>query len=64
MCDIEWLTIAEACRALKVSRRTLYTYMETRKLDFHQIGGTGHRRIKAEEIRPELDAALVSLVRC
>ena len=50
MREIEWLTIAEACRVLKVSRRTLYTYMETGKLDFHQVGDTGHRRIKAEDL--------------
>ena len=44
----EWFTIADACRVLKVSRRTLYTYMETGRLPFYQVGGSGHRRIRAE----------------
>lgn len=55
MRDIEWLTITEASRVLKVSRRTLYTYMETGQLAYHQVGGFGHRRIKAEG----LDALMV-----
>ena len=50
MSDWEWLTIAEACRVLKVSRRTLYTYMESGDLPFYQVGGVGHRRIKAEDL--------------
>ena len=50
MRDVEWLTIAEACSVLKVSRRILYTYMEIGKLDFHQVGGTGHRRIRTEDL--------------
>ena len=52
----EWLTITEACRILKLARRTLYTYMESGHLPFYQLGGTGHRRIKAED----LDALMVS----
>ena len=55
MRDIEWLTITEACGVLKVSKRTLYTYMETGQLAFHQVGGSGHRRMKAED----LDALMV-----
>ena len=50
MANQEWLTIAEACQALKVSRRTLYTYMESGHLRFYQVGGAGHRRIKAEDL--------------
>ncbi len=50
MTDRGWLTIAEACRVLKVSRRTLYTHMETGRIPFYQAGGSGHRRIKPEDL--------------
>ena len=50
MPDQEWLTIAEACRTLKVSRRTMYTYMETGHLRFYRVGGSGHRRIKSQDL--------------
>ena len=50
MTDWEWLTINDACRILKVSRRTLYTYMESGRLPFYQAAGTGHRRIRAEDL--------------
>ena len=46
----EWLTIIEACHALSVSKRTLYTYMESEHLLYYQLGGQGHRRIKAEDL--------------
>ena len=48
--NIEWLTIAEACRVLKVSRRTLYTYMESDRLPYYQLSSNGHRRIRAEDL--------------
>ena len=50
MTDREWLTINEACRILKVSRRTLYTYMEFGRLPFYQAAGTGHRRLHAKDL--------------
>ena len=50
MANLEWLTIAEACRILKVSRRTLYSYMESGTLPYYQAGGDGHRRILAEDL--------------
>ena len=46
----EWLTIAEACGVLRVSRRTLYTYMESGCLPYYQAAGNGHRRVRSEDL--------------
>ena len=46
----EWLKISEARLMLKVSRRTLYTYMKCGDLPYYQLHGTGHRRIRAEDL--------------
>ena len=46
----EWLKISEACLVLKVSRRTLYTYMKSGDLPYYQLRGSGHRRIRAEDL--------------
>ena len=46
----EWFTIAEACQVLKVSRRSLYAHMQKGLLPFYQAGGSGHRRIRAEDL--------------
>lgn len=44
----EWLTIAEACRYLKVSRRTLYRYMDNGELPYFFIAaGAGAKENKA-----------------
>ena len=48
--DSEWLKISEACLMLKVSRRTLYTYMKSGDLPYYQLHGSGHRRIRAEDL--------------
>ncbi len=50
MPDSEWLTIIEACQFLNVSKRTLYTYMESGHLPYYQLGDHGHRRIRAEDL--------------
>ena len=44
------LTIAEACKVLRVSRRTLYTYMESGWLPYYQAAGNGHRRVRSEDL--------------
>jgi len=46
----EWLKNSEACLMLKVSRRTLYTYIESGYLPHYQLRGSGHRRIRAEDL--------------
>lgn len=50
MPTLKWLTINEACKILKVSRRTLYTYMKSGHIPFYQLGGIGHRRIKEQDL--------------
>jgi excisionase family DNA binding protein len=35
---IEWLTIREACRYLKVSRSTLYNWERAGRLDMYRFG--------------------------
>ena len=47
----EWLKISEACLVLKGSRRTLYTYMKSGDLSYYQLRGSGHRRIRAEDLQ-------------
>ena len=54
----EWLKISEACLMLKVSRRTLYTYMKSGDLPYYQLRGSGHRRIRVED----LEALLIPVV--
>ena len=56
MVNQEWLTIAEACEFLKVSRRTLYTYLQSGALPYYQAAGSGHRRIKVDD----LDGLMIS----
>ena len=50
MAENLWLTVADACRILKVSRRTLYNYMKAGLLPFYRAGGSGHRRIRPEDL--------------
>jgi excisionase family DNA binding protein len=51
----EWLTPNEAAAYLKVNRRTLYGLMASGRLPYHQMRGSGRRRIRRED----LDALLV-----
>lgn len=51
----EWLTPNEAAAYLKVNRRTLYGLMASGRLPYHQMPGSGRRRIRRED----LDALLV-----
>ena len=46
----EWLTLKEACEYLKLDRRTLYKYMQLGKLPYYQIGGSGTRRFRREDL--------------
>jgi len=52
---VGWLGIAEACRYLSVSKRTLYNYMKNKKLPYYYLADSKHRRVKKED----LDALLV-----
>ena len=54
----EWLKITETCLVLKVSRRTLYTYMKSGNLSYYQIHGSGHRRIRAMDLEALLTPAV------
>lgn len=51
-----WLTITEAARHLKVTRRTLYRYMDAGRLPYYQIGEKGPRRVR----KSDLDALLTA----
>ena len=47
----EWLTIAEACEYLKVSRRTAYRWMEDGEVPYFMIAaGGGPRRIRRRDL--------------
>jgi len=47
----EWFTIAEACEYLKVSRRTLYRWMDADQVPYYFIGaGAGVRRFRLRDL--------------
>jgi len=47
----EWLTISEVCEYLKVSRRTLYRWMENGEVPYVMIAaGGGPRRIRRRDL--------------
>lgn len=46
----EWLTVEEAARYLKVSRRTIYRWSEVGKLPAYIIGNHRHRRYKRADL--------------
>ena len=50
----EWFTPAEAARYLRVSRQTIYRYMDHRLLPYYELKSGGGRRVK----RSDLDALL------
>lgn len=50
----EWLTPAEAAAYLKVTRSTIYRYMDLGLLPFHELRTGGGRRL----MREDLDALL------
>lgn len=49
-----WMTVEQAMAYLQVSRATLYRFMESGKLKYYTLAGTGFRRFKRED----LDAVL------
>jgi len=51
----EWLTTREACKFLKIHRRTLYRMMKDGRLRYSYIAGSGHRRIR----KTDVDALLI-----
>ncbi len=50
----EWFTPAEAARYLRVSRQTIYNYMEQGLLKYYEFKSGGGRRVR----RADLDALL------
>jgi excisionase family DNA binding protein len=50
----EWFTPAEAARYLRVSRQTIYNYMEQGLLPYFELKSGGGRRLR----RADLDALL------
>ena len=46
----EWLTVAQACSYLKVSRRTLYRWCDEGKLRYYEMEGGGRRRFDKEDL--------------
>jgi len=50
----EWFTPAEAAKYLRVTRQTIYNYMEEGLLPYYVLKSGGGRRIH----RPDLDALL------
>jgi excisionase family DNA binding protein len=50
----EWYTPAEAARYLRVSRQTLYNYMDRGLLPFYELKSGGGRRLR----RSDLDSLL------
>lgn len=50
----EWFTPSEAARYLRVSRQTIYRYMEQGLLPFYELKSGGGRRLR----RRDLDALL------
>ena len=50
----EWFTPAEAAEYLRVTRQTIYNYMENESLPYYELKSGGGRRIR----RSDLDALL------
>jgi len=50
----EWFTPAEAARHLRVTRQTVYNYMEQGLLPYYELKSGGGRRLR----RADLDALL------
>jgi len=52
----EWLTIAEVCEYLKVSKRTLYRWMDAGDLPYYFIGaGAGPRRFRLRDLKKMME---------
>lgn len=54
MDDTTWLTVPEAQDYLRVSKTTLYNFMQDGRLPFYYLKGTRQRRVR----RTDLDALL------
>jgi excisionase family DNA binding protein len=50
----EWFTPAEAAKYLRVSRQTVYAYMEQKLLPYYELKSRGGRRLR----KSDLDALL------
>ena len=47
---IEWFTVEEAARYLRVSRRTIYKWSRNGRLPVYLIGDHSHRRYKKDDL--------------
>jgi len=47
---VQWLTVTEACKHLRVSKATLYAYMKDERLPFYYLAGTHQRRVKMDDL--------------
>lgn len=48
--DQTWFTVAEAAAYIRVSRQTIYRYMEDGVLKYYVLKSGGGRRIKREDL--------------
>lgn len=48
--NTQWLTVAEACEYLRVSKTTIYDYMKDERLPFFYLAGTRNRRIRQQDL--------------
>ena len=55
----EWYTINEAAQYLRVTRRTIYRFIEKGQLPTYRVGVGGHRRFRHKDLeRILLDGVL------
>lgn len=47
---IEWFTVEEAARYLRVSRRTIYKWSKNGRLPTYLIGDRRHRRYRKDDL--------------
>jgi len=47
---IEWLTVEEAARYLRVSKRTIYKWSRDGRLPAYLIGNRKHRRYRRDDL--------------
>ncbi len=51
----EWFTPAEAANYLRVSRQTIYNYMDDGSLPYYQLKSGGGRRLRREDLEALLE---------
>ena len=53
--NTKWMSVAEACAYLSVSKATLYLYMKDGRLPYYHLAGTHQRRVR----KSDLEALLI-----